>query len=500
MSDDDDIPEPDWSALPGEILGVIAHRFLIKLKDFIRFQAVCKTWRRALAAEDKLNHPRRRPRFTQSVPWLMLPYCRSSNMIRSSEAMAGCKGTDSCRCFFDVTEQRFHHIEVEMPEGFINSRRTPTCCRGSSFGWLFMLQRGPSLLLLNPLTGDRIWLPPITSFPHVEGFRPEKVGCEYRFVMRGEKIACGKMAMERRYIMKVALSSEPTSEDCVVMVIHSPEYPTLAFCRPMMRRGGDDEVWTEIPRDGDGFGYFTDVVFWRGQFYVMDEVGRISVCSITAAPPKLSKFVVHPCPEISCKSYLVKSPDGGALMMVARNVIELEDDDDDDDGGLDEFLRNRALNHGHVSKAVSLDGADAYIMDRDDDDDGDGGDTAAAVRADVNPAECQSLTGEFKVYKLNEDTMAWVEVESIDDFAIFLGINSAACVSTTDHPELGLIPNSVYYTDDMYDDHVRHKYAGSDMGVYNLATRTVQPLYSISSVHARPSLISTIPVWILPSI
>ncbi|CAI0424315.1 unnamed protein product [Linum tenue] len=73
-------------------------------------------------------------------------------MVRSSEAMAGCKGTDSCRCFFDVTEQRFLHIEVEMPEGFINSRRTPTCCRGSSFGWLFMLQRGPLLLLLNPLT------------------------------------------------------------------------------------------------------------------------------------------------------------------------------------------------------------------------------------------------------------------------------------------------------------------------------------------------------------
>ncbi|CAI0450188.1 unnamed protein product, partial [Linum tenue] len=403
----------NWSELPVELLCMVDQR-LFKLKDVIRFRATCKPWRRSLNSV--------RGKFRQSLPWLMLPYC--SGDIDSTSS--GCKGSDICRRFFDVAEQKFHHIE--LPQGL-----DKTTCRGSAFGWVLTLQRTPFMFLLNPLTGDQIALPPITSFPDVLKFRPEKIGHEYLWVNdSGCKIARGKKSFEARYISKMALSADPAvEEDFVVMVIRcSLGDDRLAFCRPR-----DDEAWTLIPRPGPCLMAFTDVVYWRGQFYVLDNFFRLFICDISiAGHPRLRLLIdSKSTTDFSENYYLSVSPTGDELMMVTRNIRYPEEDEDDDD------------NNGYiipVDHGVKDDEADIVALDEDSDDE-------RCVDPGVSLDRRVHRTIRFKVLKLNEDTKEWDEVRSIGEYALFLGFNTSTCVSARDHPEI--VPNSIYFTDDMLD-------------------------------------------------
>ncbi|CAL1409263.1 unnamed protein product [Linum trigynum] len=497
--------EPNWSGLPGELLDRIGHR-LAKLKDFIRFKAVCKSWRRALFLS----------RFRQSIPWLMLPHCRDSI---SQSARVGCKGTDSCRCFYDLEEQTFRHIE--LPQSI-----DKTCC-GSAFGWVFMKEKLPSVMLLNPLSKDQISLPPITAFSDVLGFRPELVGREYLYVKQdGLRVAKGKKQVQRRFIIRVSFSGEPASEECIVMVIRGfDDCTTLAFCSP-----NRDDKWTIIPHGGNNPDLpneilFEDMVFWRGRFYVFVYTGTVYVCDLSHQHcPKLSLFLDESSPQTrkifrgATSFYLLTSPVDDELMVITRHLRypnddlvavnthhvryqENEDDDgvanddewsddsdyadddgqttddDDHDDELPVFVPYKDDGHGKV---------DRYIIDSESDDDD-------VIAADKTPL----LTDKFRVFKARECRTGWDEVDSIGDFALFLGYNKPTWVSTRDHPELS--PNSIYFTDDATGSHYPRKFAGADMGVYDLTTHTISPFYRTASVHKNPSLIFPLPVWISPS-
>ncbi|CAI0459645.1 unnamed protein product [Linum tenue] len=439
----------------------------------------------------------------------MLPYCSSGNYCSSNSAtMLGCKGTHTCRCFYDLMEQQFHHIE--LPQGLNKT------CRGSAFGWMFMMDRTPSLLLLNPLTRSTIPLPPITSFPDVLGFFPDKVGKEYLYLDKdGLRIAKGKKEIEHNYIHRVALSAEPTSEECVLMVIRSPTDRTLAFCRPTTATI-DNQKWTLAPNGSGSDGdlskliCFEDVVYWKGQFYALVNGGRVFVCDLSSPNcPRLSLFLdVHrSCRIKSINNYLLISPTD-ELMMVTRNV-SLHGDSRNRDGG-----------SIHQNRYDSVDGDEDFSDDTEwTDDDGDDSDEDNDLPADESDREVdhygmdsesddndndghpireiQLLTDDFRVFKMRGDRKGWDEVESIGDFALFLGYSSATCISTRDHPELA--PNSIYFTDDMTEKHCKRRLAGADMGVYDLTTRNFTPFYCTTSVHNNPSFIWPLPVWVLPS-
>ncbi|CAL1397598.1 unnamed protein product [Linum trigynum] len=392
-------------------------------------------------------------RQSAAAPWLL---CRAD-------------GDKDTRCY-DVAEQQFHDDHVDFP--------VDKTCRGSAFGWLFMVQQTPPVFLLNPLTGNQIPLPPLTTFPHVLAYRPEKPGREY--VLRygsGKTYAHDKKYTEKKYIVRTAMSADPDGsskeEELVVMAICFCSNFSLAFCKP------GDAKWTPITHQA--VIPFADVAFWKGKFYALDHNGGVYACDLSNPDhPELSLRDNELDLVVSDTRYLVISPDGDELMMVTRHMCVSPEND-----ALFDSKYAAKYNDGEEEKeAVDV------VVDEPDDDDG------AATTSVVT-----YWTSKFRVFKLIADDDNWIndgrgwkgwdEVDSIGDFALFVGFNSPTFVSTEEHPEL--TANSIYFTDDVtYDCYPwwnEKRYAGHDMGIYDLTTGTIQPLSA--SIRNSP-----MPVWI----
>ncbi|CAL1403914.1 unnamed protein product [Linum trigynum] len=438
----------DWSELGEDLLLMIGQR-LITLDDIIRIRAVCSPWRRALRAEQLR-------RFSPSSHWLMLPYCSSDNMNMSTPISRhtsspdvdlaipsiGCKGSETCRCFFDVVLHQFHHIE------FPGHLRNKTCC-GSTMGWLCMVGDTPAMSLFNPVTKTEISLPPITSFPDVFAFDPEKLRLEY--LLRdytGFTVSRGKKSMEKKYIMKVAMSAEPTTEECIVMAIRRNADHRLAFCRPAEIEAG----WIFVPHvEEDGITSriaYADMVFWKDQFYALDFDGNVLVCDFSANPhyPTLSYFL-SPGAFAMCETlYLVVCPavvtgEEDELMVVTRHASFIFNEEIEVDPVVAEDI-----------DPIADDDDDCHtnVFDSDSDDEQLG--TRAGGGSLGVVATKPYWTEKFQIFKLNKGAEGWDRVESIGDFALFLGFNTPGTfVSIKDYP--GLMPNSIYFSDDLVEFH-----------------------------------------------
>ncbi|KAF9588788.1 hypothetical protein IFM89_015515 [Coptis chinensis] len=55
----------------------------------------------------------------------------------------------------------------------------------------------------------------------------------------------------------------------------------------------------------------------------------------------------------------------------------------------------------------------------------------------------------FDVYKFDFTTRSWIEVNYLDDQALFVGTNAYFAISTSDYPELN--GGSIYFTDDNFE-------------------------------------------------
>ncbi|CAL1410586.1 unnamed protein product [Linum trigynum] len=490
----------DWSELPSELLVEIGQRVIL-LKEKIRIRAVCRTWRRDLAQQLPLL-------FRQSSPTLILPYC-SINSNKGEDAGGGCVSQE-CRLLRDVAHNQRHHIS--FGEGLEEAT-----CRGSAFGWLFMLQRTP--VLFNPLSRDQISLPPITTFPEVLDYCLERVGEEYLLQSSdGSKVVAGKRYLESIYVQRIAMSAEPTSEDCVVMALCIRDQLTrLAFCKP-----GDDK-WTLIPQpNGEPFG-FANVVFCGGNFYANDNRGRVLICDLTI--PKLS-FLVTEADIVCLNSYLLMGPDD-ELMFVSRLaeeediVLGVDDDDsevnaagiyngfpiphvhhveEEEEGQGQEEEEEEVDNNGLAEDIAGVEEDGLGPLEEEEEVDGHEEDAAGMLYIrdsdELLQAPWMYWTFDFRVYKLNKDTNEWDQVQTIGDYALFLGTNSPACLSTKDN--LGLKSNCIYFTDDNFNSHFRHRHGGHDMGIYHLSDDTIESFYCTNS--NRPFLVWPPPVWVSRSI
>lgn len=117
----------------------------------------------------------------------------------------------------------------------------------------------------------------------------------------------------------------------------------------------------------------------------------------------------------------------------------------------------------------------------------------AAIRAvEVNDEEAHDYgTSEFKVFEIDVEQGEYSEVESLGNRALFLGYSAPLSLDTSGYP--GLVPNSIYFTDDTYDLFIYNlpEGEGKDMGIYNLGDKSIQPHYRGNSL----SLVCP-PVWI----
>ncbi|KAL3839810.1 hypothetical protein ACJIZ3_024401 [Penstemon smallii] len=108
----------------------------------------------------------------------------------------------------------------------------------------------------------------------------------------------------------------------------------------------------------------------------------------------------------------------------------------------------------------------------------------------LEPLVCPYKTIWFDVYKLDFDQKSWIEVECLNDTALFLGVNQTLAVSSVEYRELK--GNSIYFTDDYWDRMDEdYCYGGHDMGIFSLEDGTIEPLLDCNQQRFEPS-----PFWI----
>lgn len=114
---------------------------------------------------------------------------------------------------------------------------------------------------------------------------------------------------------------------------------------------------------------------------------------------------------------------------------------------------------------------------------------------DIHPSVYPYRTLYFHVYVPDINSEEWVGLDSIGDWAVFVGGSHSRSVLAREFPELEA--DSVYFTDDNWDPeerHVLYLYSGHDMGVYSLQRRKVREICELGSDKIKPP-----PLWVFPS-
>uniref|UniRef100_A0A0D9WR09 KIB1-4 beta-propeller domain-containing protein n=1 Tax=Leersia perrieri TaxID=77586 RepID=A0A0D9WR09_9ORYZ len=254
----------DWSGLPADILGLVFD--LLECTD-LRSAAVCSAWRKVFSDACRLNVcPRRQ------TPCLL--YCTE---------VAGASAVG----MYSLLEKR--EYTIPLPDPPISNRTWI----GSSHGWLITADEKSDLILLNPITGEQISLPPDGTIPRVED-------TPYAFDFLEYCDTVYKKAM---------LSSDPSSGDCIVMLIHHP-YSQISFARV-----GEDH-WNWIPI---GISY-ADCIYREGWFYTVNFAGAVDAFNLNG-PSVIHKRILKDMLKLMNEQmYIVQSP-GGDILVIDRTTI-----------------------------------------------------------------------------------------------------------------------------------------------------------------------------------
>ncbi|GAB4827341.1 hypothetical protein Ancab_034228 [Ancistrocladus abbreviatus] len=359
----------DWADLPEGLLIEIAERVGF-YDDFKSMDGVCRKWR---AARRLAYYGGRLPQ----VPWLML----------AEDDDEG--GTQSItRRFYCLSKGMVHRMKLPVAVG--NKR-----CY-SSHGWLMTIPRDLSMSLFNPFSGLQIQLPDKKSLSDYQGFMGN--------------------AGFTLFIQKFALSSSPSQTPNYLMMIVYGVSATLACWRP-----GDD-CWTKVETQQFDTGGFSDISYYKGEFYAVAYTGQIVACAFDASKKVNVRLVANLKREfigLIDKIYLVES--GGRLLVVKRGI-------------------------------------------KDD---------IADYKSTV-----------FWVLELDVGNGEATEVKDLGNRSLFLGDNCSMSIEASER--YGCKANCIYYTDDCFAHYWPRAIAGGkDMGIFNLSDGTVEPHYEGGESYGR---------------
>ncbi|CAK7346101.1 unnamed protein product [Dovyalis caffra] len=264
-----------WSELPSELLQLIAEKHT-NYVDYLFTRAACKSWQAAIT---KKPH-----NVLCQLPLLLLPYHQNNPDHRG---------------LYNIPDDKTYSIE--LPETY-----EKRCC-GSSHGWLIMVENSPAIFLLNPLTRARIELPSLSS---VSTF-PTEVVFENSRNLNVNYVRREKLYVRDTFVIKATISADPSLTASFVVAIIYGFNENLAFCR------SGDVDWTLIDETSQPARY-KDIMFCAGKFYVVDQMGRISVCTMADMPTMI--HLPHPpqiSPRMGYKQWYLASLNE-ELLLVAR--------------------------------------------------------------------------------------------------------------------------------------------------------------------------------------
>ncbi|CAN6381551.1 unnamed protein product [Urochloa humidicola] len=407
--------------LPQDILMDIFS--LLEIPELVRAGSVCSSWHAAYTSLCTVKHCK-----LQQTPCLLY----------TSESIG-----DRAMGLYSLAEKKSYTLT--LPEPPIRSREII----GSSFGWIITADEMSELQLVNPITGDQIDLPSVTTIEQVEPiFDGSGTLCNYEYSWYtaeyriSDKLSILGLGELRDYLFdKAFLSSDPSMGDYFVVLIHNP-HSQLSFVR-----AGDDE-WTWLPPNTS----YEDCRFHGGLLYATTAFGEIHEFDL-GAPFVLRKVVLDKVKiSASNRMYIVEAP-SGELLQIERSCFEKEDEYNSEYEYDSEYEYNSVLEQSKVPKK----------------------------------------TTRIKVYKVelaSENHV--VEVNTLGENVLFIGRNQSLCLCAKEYPQLK--PNHAYITDDDYLSLTFSKDSRRDIGEFDLENNMNMEIVSPQLWSNSPT-----PVWLVPN-
>ncbi|CAM0953665.1 unnamed protein product [Alopecurus aequalis] len=347
-------PSPE---LPEDVLTTIFAA--LEIPDLVRAGAVSTSWRSAYTSiRNHGNH-------NQS---------QTPCLLYTSES-AG----DSVACLYSLVEKRVYRLT--LPEPPIRRR----FLIGSSLGFLVTIDEQSEMHLVNPVTGEQIALPSVTTIQQVKPIW-DTLGTlhKYEYSMHtANKVLASPQIMDlsdlRKDLQEKAFVFHDTSMGSyIVVLIHGP-------CRQLsFARLGDDK-WTWLPPHTS----YMDCTYKDRLLYAATLRGEVHAFDLSGPAVKMNIIVRTVGNSNRHTVYIAHAPSGG-LLFVSRS-LDIGDPDDE-----------------------------------------------------YSP--CPRYTVEIKLHVVDAGTMRLVETDCLPDHALFLGHNHSLCLSAKEYPALK--GNHAYLTDD----------------------------------------------------
>ena len=374
--------------LPEDIL---MHVFAtLEIPDLVRAGSVCTLWHSAYTTLRNLG------KYKQT---------QTPCLLYTSES-AG----ENVACLYSLVEKRVYRLT--LPEPPLSSR----FLIGSSLGFLVTVDDRSEMHLVNPITGQQIALPSVTTMEYVKPIFDDLGAVQkYEYPSHSARrafftpsILAGCELREQLQI-KAFVFHDTSTGSYIVALIHEP-YNHLSFARV-----GDDK-WTLLPPHH----HYQDCTYKDGLLYAVDIKGEIHAFDLSG--PAVTMKIIRGVDEDFYPDavYIVQAPWGG-LLLVSR-FKEFEDPDEDGD-------------------------PEIYV----------------------------AHTTEIKLHTVDDCTERLVEIDCLPDHVLFLGHNNPLCLSAKDYPALK--GNHAYFTDD--DEYNKNrKSSPRDIGVVGLGNNSEVDLVS----------------------
>ncbi|KAJ1260700.1 hypothetical protein BS78_10G252400 [Paspalum vaginatum] len=401
----------------------------LDIPDLIRAGSVCSAWHAAYTCLCTLGRWKQ-----QQTPCIL--YTAKS----LGESAAG---------LYSLAEKKTYTLAA-LPDPPIRTRHFI----GSAYGWIITADERSELHLLNPITGDQVALPSVITIGSVMPVYDENG------IIKEYSSWCpipGRHGRPRNYSLrklrdtffeKVFLSSDPSTGDYIVALIHSP-YFQLSFVR------SGDACWTSLPQHDD-FPHFADCIFKDGLMYAVTHLGEIHVFGFRG-PAVKQKVVLDRTRDYWFERMYIVQTSCGDLLQIWSDITHIND--------------------------VSDPEPEPDPLEEDD----DFSEPEMLDEFEYSRHYCTP----FKLFKVDLAANKLVDVNSLGDNVLFLGQNQTLCLNAKEHPQLKA--NHVYFTDN--DEYVMiRKNLIRDVGVLNLCDKSKEKIVSPQIWSNWPS-----PMWITPN-
>ncbi|KAK3118927.1 hypothetical protein QOZ80_9BG0710730 [Eleusine coracana subsp. coracana] len=270
--------------LPVEILTDILS--MLEIPDLLRAGCVCSSWHTAYTILLSSGLYKR-----QQTPCLF--YTSKS---------AG----DDAAFLYSLAEKRVY--KLTLPEPLIRSMYLI----GSSNGWLVTADERSELHIVNPITGEQIALPSVTTIEQVKPIFDDLGSVQECELMQyygeeeiGDPYVLTLDKLRDKLYVKAFVFSDASMGRYIVVLIHNP------ICQLSFALEGDSK-WTWLPPGAD----YEDCIYVDGLLYAITCLGGIHAFDVTG-PAVLRKVIMEDMRQYGYeRMYIVEAPSGDLLQVL----------------------------------------------------------------------------------------------------------------------------------------------------------------------------------------